>query len=53
MENKYQNGEVSPHFKITASARSFDVALEGWSTETGGSYNLDTSRRIGQKICGF
>jgi len=35
---------LSPRFKITASARSFDVALEGRSTGTGGSYGFDTSR---------
>jgi len=37
-------------FKYTASARSFDVALEGRSTGTGGSYDFDTSKRIGKKF---
>ena len=47
-------GEIlSPRFKITASAWSFDVALEGRSTGTGGSFGFNTFRQIGQKICGF
>ena len=41
------DGEIlSPRFKITASARSFDVALEGRSTGTGGSFSSNTFRRI-------
>jgi len=46
-------GDFAPRFKLTASARSFDVALEDRSTGTCGSYGLDTSKRIGQKICEF
>ena len=42
---------LSPRFKITASARSFDVALEGRSTGTGGSFSYDTSTRNDQKFC--
>ena len=34
----------------TASARSFDVALEGRPTGTGGSYGFGTSKRIGKKF---
>ena len=45
------DGEIlSPRFKITASARSFVVALEGRSTGTGGSFGFNTSTRIGQKF---
>ena len=47
----YFDGEIlSPRFKITASARSFDVTLEGRSTGTGGSFDYDTSTRMDQKI---
>jgi len=35
---------------ITANARSFDVALEGQSTGTSGSYGFNTSRQIGKKF---
>jgi len=46
------DGEIlSPRFKLTASARSFDVALEGRSTGTGGSYGFNTSKRIDQRSC--
>ena len=39
-------GDFAPRFKLTASARLFDVALEGRSTGTSGSYGLNISRRI-------
>jgi len=29
----------------------FDVALEGRSTGTGGTYSFNTSRQIGWKVC--
>ena len=38
------------YFNLKASAWSFDVALEGRSTETDDSYGFNTSRRIGQKV---
>ena len=51
---KSLDGEIlSPRFKITTSARSFDVALEGRSTGPGGSFGFNTSKRIDQKFCGF
>ena len=44
-------GDFAPRFKLTASARSFDVALEGRSTGTCGSYSFNTSKRIDQRFC--
>ena len=48
------DGEIlSPRFKITASARSFDVALEGRSSGTGGSFGFYTSTRMDQRFMDF
>ena len=47
-------GEIlSPRFKITASVRSFDVALEGRSSGTGGSFGFYTSTRMDQRFMDF